>query len=231
MVACVGLSLVAAKDAGAQEPAAAPSVTPPPGAEQDRAPDSVYTRDGLLGPVRVGPTVGIGAPDGMRFGLFTTWRGLLGVGGALSVVPTTAIPGAAPAKVGRFSGEGFVRVHPFRGAFFLGVAGGVARTEGTTSGLAVASQPSSRVDVRASTNVMYVSPHLGFRWMLPFGMTAGIDAGVEIPVVPGASDVEASHDGQALTNVAGKPSVDKALRIASHSAIPVIHLLELGYSF
>ncbi len=193
---------------------------------------SVYTADGLLGPVRVGPTVGIGAPDGLRFGLFTTWKGLLGAGGALSVIPSLGVPGAAPGKVSRFTGEGFLRVHPFRGAFFAGLAGGVAKTDGITSKLAVANDPSSRADLHASSTAVYLAPHLGFRWMLSFGLTIGFDAGVEIPVISSKAefDATASASGQ-IQDVPGKGKIATAMNYAASKPVPVLHLLEVGYAF
>lgn len=221
LAGCACAAFFAAPAARAQAPQAPDTATRKP---------SVYTADGLLGPVRLGPTVGVGAPDGLRFGLFTTWKGLLGAGGALSMVPSLAVPGAPSAAVSRFGGEGFLRVHPFRGAFFAGVAGGVAKTEGRASKLGVASDPSSRVAVHASATAVYVAPHLGFRWMLPFGMTVGFDAGVEIPVVSSKADFEATAAGE-TQDVSGKGKVATAMNYAASKPIPVLHLLEVGYAF
>ena len=221
--ACAALFVAPAVRAQAPEPPEPPdTVTEKP---------SVYTKDGLLGPVRLGPTVGIGAPDGLRFGLFTTWKGLLGAGGALSLIPTFGVPQASPAQVSRFSGEGFLRVHPFRGAFFAGLAGGVAKTEGSTSMLAVKGEPaSSRVALRASAAAVYLAPHLGFRWMLPFGMTVGFDAGVEIPVASSKAEFNARAQGE-TQDLPGKGKIATAMNYAASKPIPVLHLLEVGYAF
>jgi hypothetical protein len=189
------------------------------------AASSVYTKDGLLGPVRLGPTVGFGAPDGMRFGLFATWKGLLGAGGALSTVPTIA---AGPAQISRFSAEGFLRVHPFRGAFFLGLAGGMARTEGAMTQVVTAD--SSRVDLKTVASVVYLAPHAGFRWMLPFGMTVGFDAGVELPIVSSGPTYQATH-GKDVQQVEGKGIVASAMTFAATKPVPVVRLLEIGYAF
>ena len=259
-VGCAVVGLTAVREAKADEPAAVPAAPPVEVASTESAPEvsapapltfigapaapsrteqdkpqsknegSVYTRDGLLGPVRVGPSVGAGAPDGMRFSLFATYKGLITGGAAVSVVPTIAL-GTDDAKVGRRTTEAFVRVHPFRGAFFLGVAGGVATTNGSASGLAVANVEASRVDLTAKTSVGFVAPHLGARWMLPFGMTAGLDVGVEIPVSPGTPELTASNNGQNVDKVPGKAKVESALRFASHTVIPTLHLIELGYAF
>jgi hypothetical protein len=218
---CACAVLVVAPAARAQAPEPPDTVTKK---------DSVYTADGLLGPVRVGPTVGIGAPDGLRLGIFTTWKGLLGAGGALSMIPTLGVPHAAPAQVSRFSGEGFLRVHPFRGAFFAGIAGGVAKTEGGTSVLAVKNEPGSRVALHASATAVYLAPHLGFRWMLPFGMTVGFDAGVEIPIVSSKAEFDATAQGE-TQDVPGKGKIATAMNFVASKPMPVLHLLEVGYAF
>ena len=217
-LACTCGALSVSSSAFAQTPAEA---------DAPKKPVSVYTKDGLLGPVRVGPTVGIGAPDGMRFGLFTTYRGLLGLGGALSTVPTVGI---GTVQASRLSGEGFFRIHPFRGAFFAGVAGGVARTEGASSQLAVASVATSRVDLHTQATVVYVAPHVGFRWMLSFGMTVGFDAGVEFPVASNGPTYDATH-GTETEQVQGKGAIAKAMTFAANKPVPVLHLLEIGYAF
>lgn len=185
---------------------------------------SVYRSPGLLGQLRPGPTIGVGAPDGARFGLFLRWRGLLSAGGALSVLPETEIPGL-DTRVRRLSGEGYLRVHPLRGALFVGVAGGYAQTSGGRTEV----QQGERVDLRAQASGIYVAPHIGFQWMLPMGMTIGCDAGVQIPVATQGPLFDAEHDGVSR-NVDARGAVANATRYATTMPIPVIHVLEIGYA-
>jgi len=202
-------------------------VVPPPSTEAG-PPRSVYLRDGFLGPVRPGPTVGIGVPDGMRLGLFVKWRGLLAMGGAFSMLPETTVPGLG-ADVVRASGEGFLRVHPFRGAFFLGVAGGYAQTKGTMSEMRTAFRQTQRVQTHAYARSIYVSPHLGFQWMIASGLTIGFDAGVQIPVSTDGPTFDASKYGLTVP-IAAKGEVADATRYVTTMPIPVVHLLEVGYA-
>jgi hypothetical protein len=189
---------------------------------------SLYRQDGLLGPVRVGPTFGLGAPDGLRFGVFAKWRGLLAAGGAFSYLPDTPVPGIE-ASVRRVSGEAFARVHPFHGAFFLGLAGGYAQTKGTMSEERMAFRQVQRVDAHAYASTVYLAPHLGFQWMLPMKLTVGFDVGVEIPIVSDAPAFDAAKYGLVLP-IEGKGSVADATRYVAQSPIPVIHFLEIGYA-
>jgi hypothetical protein len=189
---------------------------------------SVYTKEGLLGTFHLGPTVGVGAPDGARVGIFAKWRGIVAAGGAFSLLPETRLPGI-DASVVRVSGEAFARVHPFRGAFFLGVAGGYAQTKGTMTEQRTAFRQVQNVQTHAYASAVYIAPHLGFQWMLPMGMTIGMDAGVEIPVASTSPTFDASKYGLVVP-IDGKGSAADATRFVASMPVPVIHLLELGYA-
>lgn len=189
---------------------------------------SIYRQYGLLGPLRTGPTVGFGAPDGVRVGAFAKWEGLLAAGGAFSYLPSMQIPGTDATLV-RVSGEAYARVHPFRGAFFLGVAGGYAQTKGTMAQTQIAFRQSQRVETHAYASAMYVAPHVGFQWMLPLHLTVGFDLGVEIPVASTGPDFDASKYGL-IVPIEATGAVADATRRVSSMPVPVVHLLEIGYA-
>lgn len=216
------LSSVASADPSVQGPSPAPQ-------QVDKPPSpSLYRKNGLLGPVRLGPTIGFGAPDGLRFGAFAKWRGLLAVGGAFSYLPDMAIPGV-DANVVRVSGEVFARVHPFRGAFFAGIAGGYAQTKGTMVETQVAFHKPQRVEAHAYGRTAYIAPHVGYQWMLPMRLTVGFDVGVEIPIASDGPDFDAKKYGLVVP-VEGKGNVADATRYVTSMPIPVVHLLEIGYA-
>jgi hypothetical protein len=131
--------------------------------------------------------------------------------------------------VRRASAEGFARVHPFHGAFFLGLAGGYAQTKGTMSEEGTAFRQVQRIQAHAYASTVYLAPHLGFQWMLPMRLTVGFDIGVELPIVSGEPDFDAAKYGLVVP-VEGKGSVADATRFVAKSPIPVIHLLEIGYA-
>jgi len=224
ILTALGLGLVVMPStSGAAPPVlgAAPRAESPPA-------ESVYVQEGLLGPVRVGPTIGGGVPDGFRFGAFAKWRGLLAGGGAFSYLPELTVPGVG-AQVTRMSGEAFVRIHPLRGAFFVGIAGGYVRTEAALARTKSVSGRSQLVATEADASSLFLAPHLGFQWMFPFGMTAGFDIGVEIPIAPSGPSFRAASGG-AFVPVEGTGKVADAMRTATTTPVPVIHVLELGYA-
>jgi hypothetical protein len=200
---------------------------PPAGADVP-ARTSVYTDEGLLGSVRLVPAVGVGAPDGMRFGIFAKYKGVIALGGAFSTLPETKLPGL-DATVVRVTGEAFVRVHPFQGAFFLGVAGGYSRTKGTMADQVEAFRQVQRVETRGYASALYIAPHLGFQWMLPMGLTVGFDAGVEIPVASNDPTFDAAKYGLVVP-IEPTGSAADATHFIATMPVPVIHILELGYA-
>ena len=169
---------------------------------------SVYTKQGALGSTRLTPCVGFGLPDGIRFSASVKLGGIVSIGGAFATLPRLTIP-TTDATLARNAGEGFVRLHPFRGAFFVGLAGGYASTNGTYTEVV----RGQTVALTGTTGTGYVAPHLGVQFVLPFSMTIGFDAGVQIPIA---------------TRRTG--DLAEVLEIVTTKPIPVIHLLELGFA-
>lgn len=207
---------------------ASPAAAEQPPADAPVAPDrSVYAEDGLLGSVRLGPTIGFGAPDGVRFGVLAKWQGLLAAGGAFSVLPEMTVPGS-DAKVVRASGEIFARVHPFHGAFFVGLAGGYAQTKGTMAEERMAFRQVQNVETHAYASAFFIAPHAGFQWMIRPGVTVGCDAGLEIPISASRPSFDAAKYGLVMP-VEGKGSAADTTNAIATSPIPVVRLIELGY--
>ena len=211
--------------AGACLGAAALLSSPPARAEAPTRQDDPY-KEGLLGPVGVGALAGVGVPDGLRFDLAARYRHLVSAGVAGMYLPETSIPGV-DASVTRVGGEGWLRLHPFHGAFFFGVAGGYAQAKGTTAREEPVFGQPTRAAAHAYASSVYVTPQLGMLWSLPLGLMAGFDVGVQVPLVVDGPSFDASKFG--LTSpVDGKGSLADAMRLATKMPIPEIHLLELG---
>ena len=146
----------------------------------------------------------------------------------MSLLPETSIPGM-DAKVVRASGEAFARVHPFRGALFLGVAGGYAQTKGTAFETKMAFHQTQRVETHAYASAVYIAPQVGFQWMHSSGLTIGFDLGAEIPVATNGPTFDAARYGLVVP-VDGKGNLADTTRSFTTMVIPVVHLLELGYA-
>lgn len=200
----------------AAEPSVAPKLTSPPSEIGAAAPTdaddaderSIYTKQGAFGSTRLTPTVGFGLPDGIRFSASVKLGGIVSIGGAFSTLPRFGIP-TTDASIARAAGEGFVRLHPFRGAFFVGLAGGYASTNGAYTDVV----RGQSVALSGTTGTGYVAPHLGMQLVLPFSMTIGFDAGVQIPIA-----------------TSRKGDLAEVIEVVTTKPIPVIHLLELGFS-
>ncbi|HEY8076952.1 MAG TPA: hypothetical protein VIF62_22650 [Labilithrix sp.] len=176
--------------------------------------------------VRFGPAVSAGLPDGARVDLRMRWRRLITIGAGGAWLPQTSVPGAS-ASIERIAAEGYLRVHPFRGRFFLGVAGGWTRIEGQTTSQASTHGSALDVEGKGRASDAYVAPHLGVVWSFPLGITAGMDVGVQIPVASSGPTFSAEADGHTRTVTSTSPAA-QAMRLATTRPIPVFHLLELG---
>lgn len=221
-VVCSGFLTALALSFGmADAHAAAPSDAP-------ARSESPYRKAGLLGPVRVGPAFGVGAPEGLRLSLVAKYKGIVAAGVAGAMIPPLSVPGMGNAKVTRVSSEAFVRVHPFRKAFFVGVAGGVAKTGGMITDQQQIGGVTQPVAATAEATTVYVAPQLGFSWMFSFGMTVGCDVGVEFPVASNGPSFATMKNG-VMTPEQGTGGVADALRAATTGPIPVVHLVEIGF--
>lgn len=216
-LALVVTTLCTVQRAGAEElPPKAPNPTN----------ESAYTSHGLFGPVRVGPSVGIGAPEGVHAALVARAFGLVSAGIAGGYIPPTRLP-VVDAQVQRVSGEGFLRLHPLRGAFFVGAAGGYTQTKGTIAQSTVAFHQTQTAEAHAYAGATYIAPQMGWVFVIPPGLTLGFDAGAEIPVASTGPTFDVAKYGLTLP-VEGKGDLADAMRYLTTGVIPVAHF-DVGF--
>jgi hypothetical protein len=135
---------------------------------------------------------------------------IAGFGAEYSALPKVSIGGA---ETSFWAVAGTARVFPFRGAFFLGIAGGHQHVGLTASTpLGVATQTGS---------TWFIDPQIGVLKTFKWGFTLGIDAGVQIPVAA----TYASNVPQAVTNLS---SIFNVAQTATKSALPTVDLLRIG---
>jgi hypothetical protein len=108
-----------------------------------------------------------------------------------------------------------LRAYPFRGSFYLGANLGVGNVSGTTTG----SQPAAKADITSP----FVTPRLGWLWIMTSGFALSTDAGVQIPI--GNSDIH-FEPPQARDY---KPLRDAANDVGK-SLVPVLNF-RIGYFF
>ncbi len=170
-VGCAALS--AARTADALITPSGTSITiaePPP--EQDK-PLSADTDTHLF---RVGAIAGIGFPRPLGVEAMVKVGGYVALGVEYSVLPTFDIAGI-DTKLWSVAGD--LRVFPLRNAFFVGVTGGYQflRAAGAL-GAAGFNLPAESAELDS----WYLTPKIGFLWTIKYGLTVGIDGGVQLPL-------------------------------------------------
>jgi hypothetical protein len=190
-------------------PAAAP--VPPAASERPKEEGS----NGLLDPFRIGAFTGIGFPRPIGIEGFVKIEKIIGLGIEYSFAPDLTISGVATqlnAVMGDF------RVFPFENAFFIGMgvghqhlsaqsASAIPELGGATPGITV--------------DAFLLNPRVGFLYTWGWGLTLGIDAGLQIPVAAQThstipSGVSFSPDPTGMANTFGR------------SILPTVDILRLG---
>lgn len=183
----------------------------PPAATEHKEESS----NGPLDPFRIGAFTGLGFPRPIGIEGFIKIEKIIGLGVEYSFAPDLTISGVATqlnAVMGDF------RVFPFENAFFIGMGVGhqhlsaqstvaVAELGGTTPGITV--------------DAFLLNPRVGFLYTWGWGLTLGIDAGLQIPVAAQThstipSGVSFSPDPTGMANTFGR------------SILPTVDLLRLG---
>ncbi len=212
------------KKASEEKPAAVSESIPSSSTE-----DTGYGKTrGLLGPVTFGPTIGISLPQFANIGLEGRWLDIVGFAFNYGFLPETSIPGY-DAKVKSRSWDIRLRVHPFRGAFFLGVAMGNQTLTGTRADSILGIPQTTSIDVSEST----LTPHLGWRWFYKSGFVWGLDLGVQIPQTTKTTLTStASALQQAAAQYAGlQNDLNKVSEDIGKQKLPMITMVHLGWMF
>ncbi len=218
-------------------PGQKPTTNEPNTYEGERGSDSL----GLLGPIRIGPTVQIGVPHPLTYGVEAMVADVVSLGFSTGKYHVKLNSKGA---LDITSWDAFARWHPFAGSFFLGVAYGHQDLSGTykddvtiTSGAASATMPAEvDVDVKGS----YFSPRLGWFAVYNSGLVLGFELGAQIPVSPSVkveevvtgispaqqAAIEGTQDYKDLHKKA-----DDAARIIGKKTLPYVSLLKIGWMF
>jgi hypothetical protein len=181
-------------------------VAPPPASAQatsdtkpsDQSEAREEKRDdtnGVFGPFRIGPVVGVGLPAFLSFGGAIKLTKYFGAGINYGIVPTLQFAYYGDATVS-YQGVGiYGHIHPFGGGFFLGAAIGYAHVRGTytetydISTLVPGPIPGVNLDAfsytsEATMQTLVLTPELGYFYTFESGFSLGIEAGLQIPIAP-----------------------------------------------
>jgi hypothetical protein len=194
-------------------PAAPPA--PEPEAIASRPRDADDGRAGPLGPIEVGVLGGVSFPRPLSIAAMVRLRKTVAVGLEYSLLPKIS---TADVSTTFYALAGDVRVFPFRNAFFVGLGAGHQHL-GATASVGVAQLGSIGGGVTADT--WFVNPRLGFLWTYKWGLTLGLDAGVQIPVATSFTNtipslLSARQEATDLAHLFGK------------DVLPTVDLLRIG---
>lgn len=150
----------------------------------------------------IGALAGVGFPRPLSVeAMIVLGRGV-GLGAEYSILPPITISGihaSASAIAGDF------RVFPLRGAFFIGVRGGLQRLDGGMAGESLLAE------------TWFLNPRMGFMWTWRPGLAIGMEAGIQLPIGSRTQmPAIATEEIAALT------------KTLATSAIPTVDLLRIG---
>ena len=170
---------------------------------------------GLFGPLRIGALAGVGFPRPLSVEGMIKVGDVVGLGLEYSLLPNTTISGVDTTF---YAINADVRIFPFENGFFIGVAAGKQHLGARTSldAGALGSIPES-----VTVDTWFINPRLGFLWTSSFGLTLGIDAGVQIPLT-------ASVDSTFPSQLAASQQVTDVANLFGKSVLPTVDLLRIG---
>ncbi len=222
----------------APETAPAPAATTPP-AESPKAAEVDSAVHGLFGNFRVGPTLAVGFPHPVNYGLdfqlcknlsfnFSTGKYDLEAGDAV--------------KIQIANWDLRARWHPFSGSFFLGAAYGkqdlVANAEKDVKFETQGLKTTVPTTIQLSMETTYLTPHLGWFAVWDVGFTLGFEIGAQVPM-SNKTDLDVGFENVSPSQEAAvkdsdefkelEKSVDDAGKIMGKTTIPYITLLRLGW--
>jgi len=222
----------------AERPVPAPAPTsdrqpPKPPKEDDSA-----SREGLFGPFRIGPLVGVGLPSLFCLGGEIRLTRYFGAGVRVGLIPAVHFSYYGDATVSYQDYGAYAHLHPLGGGFLLGAELGYALVKGTyqssfdTSALGVPGLPGS-IDVTSdgSVQTLVLTPEIGYVFTWRAGFTFGFDAGAQIPVASSrvtlTDHVSAGSLPPALVDAYVAPDREKVratLQKVGQTVLPAFHL-------
>ena len=193
---------------------------------------------GLFGPWRFGPTVQVGLPHPINYGLDLLYDKTFGFG-----FSTGKFKVKSKATEFQFANWDLrARWHPWQGSFFLGAAYGQQDLflqssqdlKISANGVDLAVPTTIQIDVKTN----YLTPHLGWFSVSDWGFTIGFEIGAQIPLSTkddlaiGFENVSASQEAAVKATDKykdAKKKVDDASKLFGKQIFPYITLLRLGW--
>jgi len=220
-----------------------------PSVEVDKTPAEVTTPPeaapvskgkGMLGDLRIGPSVALGLPHPLTGGVDLVYGDLI----SLSVTGGNFGVAVEETELEIRNWDAALRWYPFQGSFFLGAAYGSQGIVGklktdvevTTGGVTLKVPTTIRLEVESS----YMTPQIGWFARWDSGLTLGFDFGYQLPSGV-TTDLQTSFENvsaaseQAVRDSAdykkNKDDIEKAAEAFGKEAIPYITFFRIGWLF
>jgi hypothetical protein len=177
--------------------------------------------DGIFGPIRLGPLIGIGLPNLLNFGGTLKLTRFFGAGINVGIIPTARISYYGEATLSYQEYDIYGRIYPFGGGFFLGAGAGYEQVRGTLegnvdlSGYSLGQLPippgllppgyvlpaSIDYTARGSVRTLVLTPQLGYLHTFRSGFSVGVDIGAQIPIAPSQVEFESTVSPKEVTEL------------------------------
>jgi hypothetical protein len=181
---------------GAAPAAAASAASPPPAAKPDPLDEKKNESDGVLGPFRIGPVVGVGLPSLINVGGMIKLTAYFAAGVDVGIAPSVSFSYYGDATVSYNAYEAYAHIHPFGGGLYLGAALGYALARGTAEEVVSLNTPAGPVSgtlrSEGSVQTLVLTPELGYFYTFKSGFSLGVGVGLQLPVA--ASDIKYKQD-------------------------------------
>jgi hypothetical protein len=170
--------------------------------------------------VRIGPLVGLGFPRPFSIEAYGKIHEVLGAGVEYSLLPKMSILGTE-ASFRAVAAD--VRAFPLRGPFFIGVRFGRQWLD------ANATWNGYTETMNATT--WFVNPRIGLLYTWSSGFSAGIDAGVQIPIAPTYERHGPATEMGLAQGTNANAAVASIANVLGNKVTPTVDLIRLGFLF
>ena len=199
------------------DPSAASSARPSAPAPLARSREE--SANGPLDPFRIGAFTGVGFPRPVSIEGFIKIENILGLGVEYSFMPNLTL-GGIDTQFSAIMGD--VRVFPFANGFFIGVGAGRQHLAAASAVALPAQLGGATPGITVDTFIL--NPRIGFLTTWSWGMTVGIDAGLQIPLA-------ATTESTIPSGVAFSPDPRGVASTFGRSVLPTVDLLRIGMLF
>ena len=149
--------------------------------------------DGLFGPFRIGPVVGVGLPNLLDFGVTSKLTRCFGAGFHVGLIPKFRISYYGDATLSFVEYDVYGRAYPFGSSIFVGAGVGYATAKGTLASnydltpyqAIVPTLPATfLLNSQGSVHTLVLRPEIGLFHPFDSGFSFGVSVGMQIPIAP-----------------------------------------------